>query len=277
VNRRSRFRKRDHNLFSNGAALLACGLLAGVVVAAAVFPVVAISGLAAKAGADSFDGLPTELVLQQSPQISYVYASDGKTLISTFYDENRRDVPIGQVATVMQQAMVAAEDMRFYEHHGVDVKGVARAFVANQQSGETAQGASTLTMQYVRQAIEYSATAPQQVVDATSDTTGRKVREMRYALSLEKQFTKQQILERYLNLAPFGNSAFGIYAAAEVYFGKPPSALTLPEAALLAGLVKAPSAYDPMTAQGRKDSMQRRLHHRGPAAGRHQGPAELPR
>jgi membrane peptidoglycan carboxypeptidase len=258
VYRRRRSRKRDHNLFTDASALLVCGLLAGVVVAAAMFPAVALAGLAAKAGSDGFDSLPTTLQLQQSPQITYVYASDGKTLISTFYDENRRDVPLSDVAPIMQEAMVAAEDMRFYEHHGVDVKGVARAFVANQQANETAQGASTLTMQYVRQAIEYSASTPQQVVDATSDTTGRKLREMRYALALEKQLTKQQILERYLNLAPFGNSAFGIYAAAQVYFGKTPKDLTLPEAALLAGLVKAPSAYDPMTDQGRVDSIQRR-------------------
>jgi membrane peptidoglycan carboxypeptidase len=258
VYRRRRSRKRDHNLFSNTSALLVCGLLAGVVVAAALFPAVALAGLAAKAGSDGFDGLPTTLQLQQSPQVTYVYASDAKTLVSTFYDENRRDVPLTAVAPIMQEAMVAAEDMRFYEHHGVDVKGVARAFVANSNAGETAQGASTLTMQYVRQAIEYSATTPQQVVDATSDTPGRKLREMRYALALEKQLTKQQILERYLNLAPFGNSAFGIYAASEVYFGKTPKDLTLPEAALLAGLVKAPSAYDPMTDQGRVDSVKRR-------------------
>ncbi|GIH16425.1 transglycosylase domain-containing protein [Rugosimonospora africana] len=256
--RRRRVRKRDHSLFSNATALIACGLLAGVVVAAAVFPAVAMSGLAAKAGADGFDDLPTQLTVTRSPQISYVYASDGKTLISTFYDENRRDVPIAQVAEVMQHAMVAAEDMRFYQHHGVDVKGAARALVANQQSGQTEQGASTLTMQYVRQAIEYSASSPQEVVDATSDTPARKLREMRYALALEKTLNKQQILERYMNIAPFGNGAFGIYAAAEVYFGKPPGQLNLAEASLLAGLPKAPSSYDPMTTQGLKFAMERR-------------------
>src|SRR6266545_1674201 len=163
-------RKRDRSLLSNAVSLLVCGLLAGVVVAAAAFPIVAMSGLVAKAGADSFDRLPSALTVQQSPQITYVYASDGKTLLSTFFDENRLDVKLGEVAEVMQQAMVAAEDTRFYEHHGVDAKGVARAFVANQSSGDTAQGASTLTMQYVRLAIEYSASAPQDVVDATANT-----------------------------------------------------------------------------------------------------------
>ncbi len=245
-------------MLSIGARLLICGLLTGVVVAAAAFPAVAIAGLVAKSGAEEFDRLPSQLLVQQSPQISYVYASDRKTLIATFYDENRRDVRLADVAPVMRQAIVAAEDMRFYEHHGVDVKGVARAYVANRSAGETQQGASTLTMQYVRQALEYSASTPQEVVDATSDTVGRKLREMRYALAVEKQLTKDQILERYLNIAPFGHGAFGIYAAAQVYFNKQPKNLTLAEAALLAGLVKAPSAYDPTTEEGQPAALDRR-------------------
>ncbi|HKT00186.1 MAG TPA: transglycosylase domain-containing protein [Rugosimonospora sp.] len=250
-------RKHDRSLFSNATGLLICGLLAGVVVAAAAFPAVAMTGLAAKAGADAFDSLPGVLTVQQSPQITYVYASDGKTLLTTFYDENRRDIPIADVAAVMKEAMVASEDTRFYKHNGVDIKGVARAFV-NNQSGGSQQGASTLTMQYVRQAIEYSATNPQEIVDATSDTPGRKIREMHYALALEKQLSKDQILERYLNIAPFGSGAFGIYAAAEVYFGVAPRDLTLGEAALLAGLVQAPTTYDPLDPAGRVKALDRR-------------------
>src|SRR5436305_10966867 len=188
--------RRAWNVLSNASRLLVCGLLTGVVVAAAVFPAVAIAGLVAKAGAEEFDRLPSQLLVQQSPQISYVYASDRKTLISTFYDENRRDVHLADVAPVMRQAIVAAEDMRFYEHHGVDVKGVARAYVANRSAGETQQGASTLTMQYVRLALEYSTSSPQDVVDATAETFERKAREMRYAIGLEHQLTKEQILER---------------------------------------------------------------------------------
>jgi membrane peptidoglycan carboxypeptidase len=250
-------RKRDRSLLSNGVGLLICGLLAGVVVAAAAFPAVAMTGLAAKAGADAFDNLPSVLTVQQSPQVTYVYASDAKTLLTTFYDEYRRDIPINDVATVMKQAMVASEDTRFYLHNGVDIKGVARAFV-NNQSGGSQQGASTLTMQYVRQALEYSATDPQQIVDATADTPGRKLREMHYALALEKQLTKDQILERYLNIAPFGDGAFGIYAASEKFFGVAPHDLTLGQAALLAGLVQAPSTYDPIDPDGRKKALDRR-------------------
>ena len=250
-------RKRDHNVLLDAASLLVCGLLAGLVVAAAAFPAVATSGLAAKAGADTFDQLPTDFDVLPSPQISYVYAADRKTLLTVMYDENRRDVPITQVATVMQQAMVAAEDTRFYQHHGVDVKGVARAFVANQRGGDTEQGASTLTMQYVRQVISYSARTPQEVIDATEQTPARKLREMKYAVALEKKLNKQQILERYLNISAYGHGAYGIFAASHVYFNKDPKDLTLPEAALVAGLVKAPSTNDPATKEGLPRALER--------------------
>jgi len=251
-------RKREHGLLPNAASLLLCGLLAGLVVAAAAFPAVAMSGLAAKAGADTFDNLPTDIDVLPSPQISYVYASDGKTLLAMMYDENRRDVPITDVAEVMRQAIVAAEDNRFYQHRGVDVKGVARAFVANQNAGgQTEQGASTLTMQYVRQAISYSAKTPQEVVDATDKTPTRKLREMKYAIDLEKKLNKDQILERYLNIAAYGHGSYGIFAASHVYFEKDPKDLTLPEAALIAGLVKAPGTSDPATADGLPRALER--------------------
>src|SRR5436305_3165846 len=111
-----RRRSRGWRLLRGSAILLCCGLLTGVVVATAVFPMVAIVGLAAKTGADEFDRLPTQLAVVQSPQISYVYASDRKTLVATFYDEDRKDVPVSEVAPVMRQAIIAAEDMRLSEH-----------------------------------------------------------------------------------------------------------------------------------------------------------------
>ncbi|MFF5174135.1 penicillin-binding protein [Micromonospora sp. NPDC000089] len=252
-------RKRDHNVFTNAASLLICGLLAGVVVAAAAFPAVAMSGLAAKAGAETFGALPKELTVARAPQISYLLASDGKTPLATMYDENRRDVKLADVAPVMRQAIVAAEDHDFYKHNGVDLNGIARAFVNNQSGGANGQqGASTLTMQYVRLGIAYSATHPADVVAATEDTSARKLREMRYALQIDKEFSKDEILERYLNLAAFGNGAYGIFAASQVYFGKPPSKLKLEEAALLAGMVKAPSQNDPTTRSGRTLAFDRR-------------------
>jgi membrane peptidoglycan carboxypeptidase len=243
----------DHNVFANVLSLLICGLLAGVVVAAAAFPAIAMSGLAAKTGAQAFAELPSELTVKRSPQMSKVYAADGKTLLASIYDENRQDISIDEIPQLMQDAMIAAEDHQFYKHNGVDVKGIARAFVANKNAGATEQGASTLTMQYVRLSITYSATDPNQVINAAVDTNARKLREVKYALAIEKKLTKKQILEGYLNIAYFGNHAFGIYAASQVYFGKEPKDLTVAQAAFLAGLVKSPSDYNPVRGDGTID------------------------
>jgi membrane peptidoglycan carboxypeptidase len=250
-------RKRDHNLLTNAVSLLICGLLAGVVVAAAAFPAVAMSGLAAKAGAQTFEQLPSEIKDQKAPQITRLYASDNKTLLAMMFDEFRSDLALKDISKNMQDAIIAAEDHEFYKHNGVDLKGVARAFVAN-NNGQAKQGASTLTMQYVRMSIAYSATKPQEVLDATTDTPKRKITEMRYALQVEKELNKQQILERYLNIAPFGNGAYGVYAASQVYFGKKPKDLKIEEAALLAGLVKAPTAFNPATESGYPQAVERR-------------------
>ncbi|WP_407567045.1 transglycosylase domain-containing protein [Polymorphospora sp. A560] len=229
------------------APLLRAGLIAGVVVSAVAYPLVAIGGLGAKAGAEIIQNMPRELRTVPPAQTTYVYANDGKTLLTMFYEEHRRYTPISQMSPHIQQAIVASEDSRFYEHNGVDAKGIARAFVANQQSGAVSQGASTLTMQYVRMALRDSAQSPVEVQAATEQTSGRKIREMRLATELEKQISKTEILERYLNSAYFGHRAYGIYAAAEVFFSKLPKDLTVIEAATLAGLVKAPSEYDPAT------------------------------
>ncbi|NJP34135.1 penicillin-binding protein [Micromonospora thermarum] len=251
-------RKRDHNVLTNAASLLICGLLAGVVVAAAAFPAVAMSGLAAKAGAETFGALPKELTVARAPQISYLLANDGRTPLATMFDENRRDVKLKDIAPVMRDAIIAAEDHDFYKHNGVDLNGVARAFVNNSSGTTDRQGASTLTMQYVRLAIAYSATHPADVVAATEDTSARKLREMRYAIQIDKELSKDEILERYLNIAAFGNGAYGIFAASQVYFAKHPSKLTIEESAMLAGLVKAPSAFNPTTRSGYPQAVARR-------------------
>ncbi|WP_239117719.1 transglycosylase domain-containing protein [Paractinoplanes ferrugineus] len=239
------------------SSLVLCGLLAGVVVAAAALPGAALSGLVAKASAQEFAQLPSEIKQQTSPQMSRIYASDGKTQLAVMYDEYRSDVPLKEISPNMQHAIVAAEDHKFYEHHGVDFKGLARAFV-NNQSGGSQQGASTLTMQVVRMSLSYSASSPAEVVAATAKTSERKVAEMKYALELEKQLSKEQILERYLNIAPFGNRAYGIYAASQVYFGKKPKDLDVAEAALLAGMVRGTTYYDPTTADGYPRATERR-------------------
>jgi membrane peptidoglycan carboxypeptidase len=225
--------------------LVRTGLAAGVAVAAVAYPLVAIGGYGAKRGAELASELPQELRLAPPGQTSYVYAADGRTLLTMFYEEHRRYTPIDGISAHLQRAILAAEDSRFYHHRGVDPKGIARAFVANQQAGGVSQGASTLTMQYVRMALRDGARTPAEALAATEQTSGRKLREMRLAIELERRLSKRTILERYLNAAYFGHRAFGVFAAAEVFFSKRPHELTLPEAATLAGLVKAPSAYDP--------------------------------
>jgi membrane peptidoglycan carboxypeptidase len=227
-------------------SLLICGLVAGLLITA-VFPSTSVVGLAGKEAGDWFFPLPKSLQAPPSQQSSYVYANDGKTLITTFYDQNRRNVDLAGIAPVMQRAIVAAEDTRFYQHNGVDFRGTLRALVSNVRSGHAGQGGSTLTMQYVRNVLKSDpALTPQQRQAATASSPARKLREMQYAMALEKRLSKQEILNRYLNIAYFGNGAYGVDAASHSYFGKPPSQLTLAEAALLAGLVQAPDTYDPV-------------------------------
>ncbi|MDR7278768.1 transglycosylase domain-containing protein [Catenuloplanes atrovinosus] len=227
------------------AALLRTGIIVGVIVAGMAYPLAALAGLGAKAGIEKVRELPRELTVPPNAQTSYVYAADGKTLITMFYEEHRKPLALSDISRHVQHAIIAAEDARFYEHNGVDMKGAARAFVANQRAGGVSQGASTLTMQYVRMALRDGAESPVQALAATEQTTGRKLREMRLAMEVEKRMSKEQILEGYLNSAYFGHRAYGIGAAAEVFFSKDAGSLTVAEAALLAGLVKAPSAYDP--------------------------------
>ncbi|GAA1678776.1 transglycosylase domain-containing protein [Glycomyces endophyticus] len=238
-------------------ALLRTSVLAGLAIAALLFPLAAMAGLSAKAGFNAIDTLSVEVTETDPPLTSYVYASDGETLISLFYDEFRRHVSLDEVAPVMQQAMVAAEDSRFYQHNGVDYRGIVRAFVANNSSGGVEQGASTITMQYVRGALQLNAESIDEVIAATEQTATRKLTEARLAMAVEEQLTKDEILERYLNQAYFGHNAYGIFAAAQVYFSKHPSELSLQEAATLAGLVQAPSAYDPIVSD-QTDALARR-------------------
>ncbi|WP_262286183.1 transglycosylase domain-containing protein [Micromonospora sp. MA102] len=227
--------------------VLLAGVLAGLVLAVAALPGGLLGGLAAQAGLGAYAELPDALRTPAQPQRSYLYANDGKTLITTFYDVNRSDVPLAEIAPVMRQAIIAAEDRRFYSHGGADLRGIARALVANVKGGGTEQGGSTLTMQYVRNVLKTDPTrTAEERQAATEQTVGRKLQEIRYANALEKTLSKDEILNRYLNIAYFGSGAYGVAAASQRYFGKAPAGLTLGEAALLAGLVQSPDEYSPI-------------------------------
>ncbi|MFG2040840.1 transglycosylase domain-containing protein [Dactylosporangium sp. NPDC048998] len=168
--------------------LLRTGLVVGLAVAALVYPLAAVTGIGARQGADALV-MPPDALRQSSDrylpaQTTRVYAADGTTLLAQFY-EYRTYTTLATMSVNVQQAIVAAEDARFWEHHGVDFKGVARAFVANQQAGVVSQGASTITMQYVRNVLRDSARTPAEVNEATEQTGTRKLREMKLAIELD--------------------------------------------------------------------------------------------
>ncbi len=239
-------------------AFLSISGLTGVLGAGLVVPAAGSVGEVAKAVPTVFDGLPDDLEIVAPAVESTMLDADGNT-IATFFDKRRIVVPSDKIADVMKQAIVAIEDKRFYEHHGVDPDGVARALVSN-LSGSAMQGASTITQQYIRNMLieqGYLQGNAKIVADATEQTPERKLREMKYALTLETKMSKDEILTGYLNIAPFGPTTYGVEAASQLYFSKSASQLSIGEAALLAGLVQSPVEYDPLThpdvAQQRRD------------------------
>jgi membrane peptidoglycan carboxypeptidase len=224
-------------------------VLAGVLIAGLFIPIAGLAGLTSKAAAAGLDKLPVALATSTPPTRSRILMADGKTL-AYFYDENRIPVTLDQVAPVMKQAQLAIEDQRFYQHGALDVRGTLRALV-HDTTGNGTQGGSTITQQYVKMAqVEECAGNVQCVNAAKAPTIARKIHELRYAIALEKQLTKDQILERYLNIAYYGDGAYGVEEAARHYFGTTAAKLNLPQSAMLAGLVQNPDAYNPVTNKG---------------------------
>jgi len=227
-----------------GIVSVACGLL----VAGLFLPGAIMLSTAAKASANALQTMPTELTITPQMERSRILMSDGSVL-AEFYDQNRVYTSLNNIAPVMRHAQVAIEDHEFYQHGAVYLQGILRAAVRNTAGGAT-QGASTLTQQYVKQVLIEKAVAEndqQGIKDAQAETLSRKIRELRYAIGVEQKLTKDQILERYLNIAYYGDGAYGVEAAAKHYFNTTASKLTLPEAALLAGIVQNPDAFDPVT------------------------------
>ena len=241
-------------------AFLSVSSLMGVVTAGMLVPVAGPTALVAKSVPSVFNELPGDLQTVAPAEESQLLDSSGG-VIAHFYDKQRIVVPSANIADVMKKAIVAIEDKRFYEHNGVDATGIARALVTNLgDSGR--QGASTITQQYVRNSLAergYLEGDAEQVSAATEQTTERKLREIKYALALEKTQSKEEILTGYLNIAPFGPITYGVEAASQRYFSKSASELNYLEAALLAGLVQSPVQYDPLThpeaAQERRDTV----------------------
>ena len=167
---------------------------------------------------------------------SKMLARDGTQIAILHAEENREPVELTRVAPIMVGATLAAEDRRFFEHSGIDLKSLARAMIVNVSRGSVQQGGSTITQQVIKNSL----LNPER-------TVARKLKEIFLAQQLENQLPKDKILERYLNSVYFGNGAYGVAAAASAYFNKSPKDLTISEAAMLAGLIRSPQGYDPIT------------------------------
>ncbi|MGH8977989.1 MAG: transglycosylase domain-containing protein, partial [Acidimicrobiia bacterium] len=206
-----------------GAALAGC--LALLVPAGAQF-----------AATTSYGPLLPEMNKQS--QRSYVLDRNGQVMTTLFAEEDREPITLADVPQHLIDAVLAIEDRRFYEHDGVDYEGTTRALFQNLDAGEVEQGGSTVTQQLVKNTMG----------DPEKRDLKTKIREAVLAVRLENEMSKDEILERYLNVIYLGNGAYGIKAASERYFGKPdPKQLTIGESALLAGLIQAPEVLNPVT------------------------------
>ncbi|RAX44596.1 penicillin-binding protein [Arthrobacter sp. AQ5-06] len=227
---------------------LGVSAICGVLVAGLLVPAAAVSGSAASGSIEFFDTLPAELQVDPPSQSTRILAADG-SLIANLYEENRTKVALDQISPFMKEAIIAVEDGRFYEHGGVDTTGILRAMVSTARGNK--QGASTITQQYVNNVLNANLAAEGNTDDiklnGVNKGVGDKLREMKLAIALEKEFSKEQILEGYLNIVFFNRDAYGIEAASKLFFSTTAKDLTLPQAALLAGLVNSPAAFDPVT------------------------------
>ncbi|MBF8188697.1 transglycosylase domain-containing protein [Nonomuraea sp. K274] len=220
------------------------GALGGVLTAALIAPVASGGGIAAMGVTNMFVDLPPAPREEPLAQVTRLLDKDGRQF-AQFYEANRTAVRLGAVAPVMRRAIVAIEDARFYEHGGLDVRGTFRALLTNTQAGGIKQGGSSLTQQLVKNILVESARTGVERDKARAPNLARKITELRLALALEKKYRKDEILERYLNIAYFGAGAHGVQAAARRFFSTSASKLTLTQAATLAGAVRMPYSTDP--------------------------------
>ncbi|MBS3909610.1 MAG: PBP1A family penicillin-binding protein [Actinobacteria bacterium] len=195
------------------------------------FITVTLANAAADAAGDFAKDQDEKII--RGAQRSYIHAADG-TILARLYFENREDVPLDEVPKHIRDAIIAIEDERFYSHNGVDYHGIARALLANIKSHRIVEGGSTITQQYIKNTF-----------GEKDKTLARKLKEAILSYRLEKKYSKEEILEAYLNTIYFGQGAYGIEAAAQAFFGKKASEMTIAEGALLAGLTKSPLEFSP--------------------------------
>jgi membrane peptidoglycan carboxypeptidase len=260
-------RDDDHlgagSVISHLGVMIAVSAVLGLLVAGLAIPFAGALGVASRSATKGLQNLPQGLEAAPLAQRSRLLSRGGK-VIATFYDsENRATVKLDEIAPVMRKAIVAIEDYRFYQHGALDLKGTLRAFVTNKAGGGVVQGGSSITQQMAKLTRLAQAKTTAERKAATADTYQRKIQELRNAIAFEQQYSKDWILQRYLNLAYFGDGAYGIQAAARHYFSKDAKDLNLRESSLLAGLVKNPVGFDPTNnpavARDRRDTVLDRM------------------
>ena len=228
--------------------------LAGLLVTVMVTPALAVTGITASSTIGIFDSLPENIEIGQQPEKNEIWANftgkgntNGHYKIADIYFQNREEVAYDEISPHAHNAAVDGEDRRFFEHGGVDIASVLRATFGNLSEGDIESGASTITMQLVKQIfVQDALNKPNQeerdkaYKEAVETSFDRKLKEMKLAISLEKKYTKKEILTAYLNIAFFGDNTYGIQAAAQRYFSIPASELTPAQAASLVAIVQYP-------------------------------------
>jgi len=221
--------------------------MAGVVTAAVMFPFAGGFGLLSNRASDVVANGSAQLVEGNVPQVSTMVDAAGNP-IAWLYTQRRFQVPSDQIANTIKLAIVSIEDKRFASHNGVDWQGTLTGLSGYLSGNLSTRGGSTIEQQYAKNfQLLVTAQTDAERRAAVELTPARKLREMRMALTLDKTFTKAEILTRYLNLVGFGNGAFGVQDAAQTYFGVDASQLNWQQAALLAGMVQSPTSLDPYT------------------------------
>ena len=239
-----------HRVLSHLVVMVAVSLVLGVVVAGLAIPFAGLAGVGTQNLSKAMEDLPKALDTERLPERSVITDVHGDVLATIYEDGgNRVYVPLRQVSRIMVKAIVSIEDYRFYEHGPLDLKGTLRALITNQANDGVVQGGSSITQQLVKLTLQQQAGTEEEAAAASDDTYARKFNELRYAAALEDAHSKDWILERYLNTAYFGDGVYGIQMAARHYFGVNASKLKPKQAAMLAGMVKNPTKYDPTNSE----------------------------
>ncbi|WP_344923387.1 biosynthetic peptidoglycan transglycosylase, partial [Streptosporangium oxazolinicum] len=237
--------------------LVAASAAVGALMAGIALPAVGGAGLGIMSATSELNLKPEDLTEPPPAEVSIVQDARGNE-IARFYEEYRTVVTLDQVAEVMKTAIISIEDYRFYQHGAIDLEGTIRAFAKNLHAGGVSQGGSSITQQYVKQVLLNSAVTDEEKDKALEASYARKLNELRHAMAVEEKYSKDEILEKYLNIAYFGASAYGVEAAATRFFGVRAADLSLPQAATLAGAVQDPNATDPNLGRKQRERLLKR-------------------